>query len=66
MMWAFCEGLNPVKALFYANTVAGFNSIQYGPFLDLRDGIKRSIVEVAENLYKKELLANLDKINFGW
>jgi hypothetical protein len=46
--------------------VAGFNSIHYSPFLDLRDSIKRSIVKVAENLYKKELLANPDKINFGW
>ncbi|NLL91359.1 MAG: carbohydrate kinase family protein [Ruminococcaceae bacterium] len=66
MMWAFCEGLNPVKALFYANTVAGFNSMQYGPFFDLGESAKRSIVEVAENLYKKEVLANPDKINFGW
>jgi hypothetical protein len=50
-LWAFCEGLNPLKTAITANVAAGFNASQYGPIAIINDELRAEVLSLIDKIY---------------
>ena len=53
VLWAYCEGYDPLMTCVIGNVVASYNVRQYGPFLDMSNDIKEEMLKISSDIYEK-------------
>ena len=53
VLWAWCEGYDPLMTCVIGNVVASYNVRQYGPFLDMSDNIREEMLKTSEEICEK-------------
>ena len=53
VLWAWCEGYDPLMTCVIGNVVASYNVRQYGPFLDMSRETREEMLKTAEEIYEK-------------
>ncbi|MBQ6478677.1 MAG: carbohydrate kinase family protein [Erysipelotrichaceae bacterium] len=53
VLWAWCEGYDPLMTCVIGNVVASYNVRQYGPFLDMSQEIREEMLKTAKEIYDK-------------
>lgn len=53
VLWAWCEGYDPLMTCIIGNVVASYNVRQYGPYYDLSDETRSEMMSISNNLYNE-------------
>ena len=53
VLWAWCEGYDPLMTCIIGNVVASYNVRQYGPFLDMSINNRNEMMSIANEIYDR-------------
>ncbi|MBR3005351.1 MAG: carbohydrate kinase family protein [Erysipelotrichaceae bacterium] len=53
VLWAWCEGYDPLMTCVIGNVVASYNVRQYGPYLDMSENRRKEMMKIAEEICEK-------------
>ena len=53
VLWAWCEGYDPLMTCIIGNVVASYNVRQYGPFLDMSTENRNEMMSIAQDIYDR-------------
>ncbi|MBQ6334291.1 MAG: carbohydrate kinase family protein [Erysipelotrichaceae bacterium] len=53
VLWAWCEGYDPLMTCVIGNVVASYNVRQYGPFLDMSEENRTEMMKISQEIYDR-------------